>query len=439
MVFAFNLFLLIADQFMLFLINLMVARNAGTSAFGDFTVAVKALFLIGTLMTMGLDSIIAHFIPKYYIKKKHNEIHALALSIREFLQPIYLSFLVGSLLLSAAIIALGHSIDDIQHSNKSHLLTLFVWGAIIVSIYNIYLQLFRAVGFMRTAVILNMLQTVFYFLLTLFTYFYFNDILFHNNAQYFAHIMLISLILSYVVIGILFIAIHRKTKLKLTVTEKNVLQVKSSAWKKKIFGYTIQNLDRYAFTVTPLLITEWLGNDPYEVGMFAAVITIISLGFTALSPIGILIKPEISGSFAHGKTFLFNTTKKYILIGLTIAVFISLIIGIFAEYLLYLFKSNFIEVLPYVYISLINLICYSVSMPLTLMIQYSQEGSKIGAQFTVYLLLAQIVACVIFISWLGLLGTMICYVGVNLVYLITAFIIAYKVYHNEPFESHEIV
>lgn len=88
-----------------------------------------------------------------------------------------------------------------------------------------------------------------------------------------------------------------------------MLQVKSSAWKKKIFGYTIQNLDRYAFTVTPLLITEWLGNDPYEVGMFAAVITIISLGFTALSPIGILIKPEISGSFAHGKTFLFNTTK----------------------------------------------------------------------------------------------------------------------------------
>lgn len=439
MVFAFNLFLLIADQFMLFLINLMVARNAGTSAFGDFTVAVKALFLIGTLMTMGLDSIIAHFIPKYYIKKKHNEIHALALSIREFLQPIYLSFLVGSLLLSAAIIALGHSIDDIQHSNKSHLLTLFVWGAIIVSIYNIYLQLFRAVGFMRTAVILNMLQTVFYFLLTLFTYFYFNDILFHNNAQYFAHIMLISLILSYVVIGILFIAIHRKTKLKLTITEKNVLQVKSSAWRKKIFGYTIQNLDRYAFTVTPLLITEWLGNDPYEVGLFAAVITIISLGFTALSPISILIKPEISGSFAHGKIFLFNTTKKYILIGLTIAVSISLIIGIFAEYLLYLFKSNFIEVLPYVYISLINLICYSVSMPLTLMIQYSQEGSKIGAQFTVYLLLAQIVACVIFISWLGLLGTMICYVGVNLVYLITAFIIAYKVYHNEPFESHEIV
>lgn len=439
MIFAFNLFLLIADQFMLFLINLMVARHAGTSAFGDFTVAVNALFLIGTLMTMGLDSIVAHFIPKYYVKKKHIEIHALAISIRNFLQPIYLSFFVGSLLLSSAIIALGYSLEDIQQFNISHLITLFLWGAIVVSIYNIYIQLFRAVGFMRTAVILNMLQTILYFLFTVFTYLYFNDILFHNNSQYFAHIMLIIIILSYIVIGILFIIIHQKTKLKLHVGDGDDIKIKTTAWKNKIVGYTIQNLDRYAFTVTPLLLTEWLKKDTYIVGLFSAVITIISLGFAALSPINILIKPEISASFAQGRECLLNTTKKYIYICLAIACLIVTVIGIFAEQILYLFKSNFIEVLPYIYISLINLICYAVSMPLTLMIQYSSEGSKIGAQFTIYILLAQIAACIIFISWLGLMGTMICYVGINIIYLITAFLIAYNIYQQEPLEGHEIV
>lgn len=428
--------LLTADQCMLFLINLMVARNAGPAAFGDFTVAVNSLFLIGTIVTMGLDSIVAHYIPKYYVKKKHDEIHSLILSIKNFLQPIYLTLFIGGFLLSLAIIALSYALEHLRLYEMSHLVTLFLWGAVVLSIYNIYMQLFRAVGYMRTAIFLNMLQTLFYFLFTLFTYFYFYDVLFHNNAQYFAHIMLISFILSYVLIGFAFILVHQKTQLNLRIT-LDKLRKNDIAWKKKISGYTIQNLDKYAFTVTPLLITEWLGKDEYIVGLFSAVASIIALGFTTLSPINILIKPEISAAFAHGKEFLLRTLFKYVGICLGIACIVALTLGIFSERILLLFKSDFIEVLPFVYIALINLFCYSISMPLTLVIQYSREGSKIGAQFTLYILLVQIIASLILISWLDLLGTMICYVGINIIYVIAASIIAYRVYQREPFGHHE--
>ncbi|ASQ47085.1 MATE family efflux transporter [Legionella clemsonensis] len=435
MTFTINLLLIMANQCMLFLINLMVARNAGTSAFGDFTVAVNALFLIGTIATMGLDSIIAHYIPKYFVRRKHNDIHALTLSIKNFLRPIYLTIFSGGLLISLAIIALSYSLEHIQLYDISHLVTLFLWGAVVLSIYNIYIQLFRAVGYMRTAVILGLLQTLLYFLFTLFTYFYFHDILFHNNAKYFAHIMLISFILSYVLIGLAFILIHYKTQLKLNITVSK-LHKTGIAWREKMYGYTIQSLDKYAFTVVPLLITEWLGRDEYIVGLFSAVASIIALGFTALSPIGILIKPEISAAFAHGKEFLFKTVRKYIGICLATAFIVVPILGVFTQRILLLFKSDFIEALPYVYVALINLFCYAISMPLSHMIQYSREGSKIGAKLTIYILLLQIIACMILIPWLGLLGAIICYIGISIVNLIAAFTTAYRIYQRESFDHH---
>lgn len=69
MEFLFNLLIIIADQFMLFVINMLVARHAGEVLFGDFTVATNALFLIATIITFGIDSIIGYYVPKFYVKK----------------------------------------------------------------------------------------------------------------------------------------------------------------------------------------------------------------------------------------------------------------------------------------------------------------------------------------------------------------------------------
>lgn len=67
--FYLNLFIIVADQLMLFIINMIVARHAGEELFGDFSVATSALLLIATVITFGIDSIIAYYVPKFYIRK----------------------------------------------------------------------------------------------------------------------------------------------------------------------------------------------------------------------------------------------------------------------------------------------------------------------------------------------------------------------------------
>ncbi|WP_141676684.1 lipopolysaccharide biosynthesis protein [Legionella jamestowniensis] len=433
MEFLFNLLIIIADQFMLFVINMLVARHAGEVLFGDFTVATNALFLIATIITFGIDSIIGYYVPKFYVKKKYKDIVALTLSVRDFLKPIYLSLLVGGLLLSLSIISLSLAIKGLRLFEISHPLSLFLWGAVGISMYTIYLQFFRAVDYMRTAIILSLIQTIIYFLLSLFTYFYLYPVLFHDDPHYFPHVMLIGFILSYLfTVGVAFI-IQQKTKLQIFLNPETNASITVDVWKEKIYGYTVQNLNKFVFTAIPLLVIEWLGHTEHATGLFSAITSIISLAFIAIGPIGILIGPDISAAFTQSKEVLLKTMKKYMLICFGIACFIALIIGLFAKKILLLYQSNFIDALPYTYICLINIFTYAISMPLYKMIQYSKEGSRVGAKLTLNLLFLQIIACLIFIPWLNLVGAIICYIGINIVYNTAMIIMGIRIYRDETF------
>lgn len=212
--FSLNLFIIVADQFMLFIINMLVARHAGEELFGDFSVATRALLLLATVITFGIDSIIAYYVPKYYLRQRFDEITDLTSSLREFLQPIYTKLFFGGVLLSLAIMALSRAIGDVSLFEVSHPFFLFLWGAVGISLYSICIQLLRAVDYMRTAIILSLMQTVFYFLLSLITYFFLYPVLFHDNRHYFPHVMLIGFIVSYVLIVPWSFAIEQRTELQ---------------------------------------------------------------------------------------------------------------------------------------------------------------------------------------------------------------------------------
>lgn len=118
--FYLNLFIIIADQFMLFIINMLVARHVGEELFGDFTVATNALLLLATVLTFGIDSIIAYYIPKFYIRRRYKEIARLTRSVSVFLKPIYITLLIGGLFLCFAIIAIAYLIQDVDLFEISH-------------------------------------------------------------------------------------------------------------------------------------------------------------------------------------------------------------------------------------------------------------------------------------------------------------------------------
>ncbi|STX40457.1 Uncharacterised protein [Legionella donaldsonii] len=438
MVFALNLLIVIADQFMLFIVNMLVARHAGEELFGDFTVATNALWLLATIITFGIDSIIAYYVPKFYVKKRYGEIIRLTVSMRGFLKPIYLTLFVSGLLLSLALIGLGQALTTLDFFEITHPFLLFLWGTVALSLYNIFIQFFRAIDYMRTAVILSLCQTIIYFLLSLLTYFYLYPVFFHQDAHYFPHVMLIGFILSYAFILLISVFIQQRTKIQLYRSHVTVDLHKQPIWKEKMYGYTIQNLNRYIFTAIPLLVIEWLGHHEHSAGLFSAVTSIISLAFIAIGPIGILIGPDISAAFAQSRMILKRTIKKYLVICFVTSLVIVIIMAFFAKPILLLYKSNFINALPYTYICLINVMTYAVSMPLSKMIEYSHKGSVVGAKLTMSILLFQFISCLILIPWLDLTGAIICYVGINVVYNAVMVIMALRIYRSEPFDGHTV-
>lgn len=433
--FLLNLFIITADQLMLFVINLMVARHAGEVLFGDFTVATNALFLIATLLTLGIDSIIAYYVPKLYVKQLYPEIFGLTLGMKAFLRPIYTRVFVGGILLTVTLLALTQVIDRLRLFEIAHPLFLFIWGSVPLAIYNIFIQFFRAIDYMRTAVIMSLLQTSCYFLLSLAIYFYIYPVLFHEQKEYFPHVMLVGFITSYILMVILAIAINRRSKLRAAAIKKaNPRYV----WKDKIYGYTIQNLNKYIFTAIPLMIIELLGHSEHSVGLFSAVNSIISLAFVAIAPIGILIAPDISAAFAQNKAVLKAVMRKYLLICLAISLLIVVVMGFFAKSILILYQSNFIDALPYTYACLINVVTFSISMPLSKMIQYSSRGSVIGAKLTINLILIQLISSIILIHWFDLLGAVLCYIGINIIYNGIMIYMAIKIYRYDPI-GHSIL
>ncbi|MGQ3888292.1 hypothetical protein ACQUW5_04570 [Legionella sp. CNM-1927-20] len=433
--FTLNLIIIIADQFMLFIINMLVARHAGEVLFGNYTVATSSLWLIATMITLGIDSIIAYYVPKYYVQSKYSDIVSLTREITNFLKPLYLWVIVLGSIGAVALIALASTLRNIALFDISHPLYLFLWGTVALSLYTISMQYFRAINYMRTAILLSLMQTIFYFILSLIIYFYLYPAILHDDRRYFAHIMLIGFILSYLLVLIIVTFLYQRSEIHSFTSRSTTTSLE---WRDKIYGYTIQNLNRYIFTVIPLIVIEWLGTSERSVGLFAAVTSIISLASVAISPIGILIGPDISASFAQKREILKKVIQKYLLICIGIALIVMVILGLFAKQILLLYQSQFTQALPYTYVCLINILTYSITMPLSKMIQYSRRGSEIGAKLTLSLLLFQFISCIIFIRWLDLLGAIICYVGINIIYIITMLILGLRIYKTDPFGSAKV-
>ena len=436
--FVLNLIIITADQLMLFIINLLVARHVGEQLFGDYSAATNALLLLATLITLGIDSIVAYYFPKLYLKRKFLDIAQLSFAIRKFLQPIHVATFSLGLLFAVTLIALAQASKKLELFEMHHPLFLFLWGTISISLYRIFVQFYRSINYMRTAVVLSFVQTLIYFIFALLIYFFIHDFLPERNVVYFPHFMLMAFVGSYfLTVGFCYLLFnHIANPYKDRVQKAPPLDKNTYPWRSKIYGYMIQNLNIYVFSTIPLLVIEVLGHNEKSVGLFAAVSSIISLAFIAISPIGILISPDISAALADTKLKLKQTMTKYLFICFGIAFVITLVFGAFAKQILLLYKAQFIDALPYLYISLINIITYSINMPLSKMIQYSKHGSALGAKLTIYFIIIQIIACITLIQLYGIVGAIVCFVGINILYNLVMMVIALNLYKNHKTETH---
>lgn len=430
MEFLFNLSIIIADQFMLFVVNVLVARHVGEELFGNFSVAINGLLLIATVVTLGVDTIVAYYFPKLFAKKKFSDMVQLARSIRHFLTPIHLTIFSLGLLLALSIFATSIAFKNLQVFELHHPLFLFFWGATAISLYNIFVQLFRSIGYMRTGILLSLLQTTLYFILAITVYHYYHLFMPKDYLFFFPHVMLLGFIGSYFLTVILCFYLFKRIAMPFQARFKSLALKSPFEWQKKIYGYMIQNLNIYVFSTIPLLTIEWMGHNEKSVGLFAAVVSIISLAFIGISPLGILIAPEISAALASSKQVLLKTIRKSVGICLSTGLIITLIFALFGRQILLLYQAKFIDALPYLYICLINIVAYAINLPLSRIIQYSKYGDKWGAKLTMIFIIVQMFASIGLIKLYGIYGAIMCYVGVNLMYTFAMVIITRKIYNK---------
>ncbi|WP_367607398.1 hypothetical protein [Legionella sp. W05-934-2] len=409
--FAFNLLIIIIDQILLFAINIMVARNTGEVLYGNFSVATQGLLILGTLLTLGIDSIIDYYIPKLHHLKHYKKIVSLIASIKRFMIPIYISvFITG---LSVFFIFIFDISPKLNHEVLVHPFYIFIWGAVFIACYNILIHLLRSINQMRIAVNMSLLQNVLYLLLVGLFISLGNHYLVHPTIHvYYPHLLLIAFVGSYGITGFVCYALlgginHGKKKLP-----PEGVPIK---WRGKIQGYTIQNLNGYVFAAIPLLVLEFISPSEHNTGLFAAVISIITVAHLAIYPLGILVAPDISSALSHSSRQLKKILSRYLKVCFAISLGVIVIVGIFAQPILYLFKSDFIDALPYLYVSLFEIVIYGISLPLTKMVMFSANGSHLGAKLTLCLLATQTVASFVLIKQFDIVGAVICFIGISLI------------------------
>ena len=115
---------------------------------------------------------------------------------------------------------------------------------------------------------------------------------------------------------------------------------------------------------------------------------------------------------------------------------ITLVFVALAKPILLLYQSQFIDALPFLYVSLITIMTYALSMPVSKMVQFSKSGSTVGARLTLWLVCSQVLSSLVLIKFFDLYGAIFCYVGMNIVYCTIMFVMSYKIYREYDDGSH---
>lgn len=409
-----NMFIVIVEHIMNFFIKLVIAREVGEGLYGDYSVTIEGLLLISTFLTLGIDSTILYYVPKFFVNKKYAEIRGLLEEIKQFLKPLYLSISSIGLILAVSLTAAILALEDFTFYGQSHPIVMFLWGTVCISIYNIFSAYLRSINLIRFSILIDLLRTTIYFIIGVGIYFLLFKTHFVVKSSYFPHFMLTGFLGSYILCSLI-------AGMGIKVANdrnQNQMDVKiKHPWKKKLVGYTLQNILIFIFSAIPLFMIELVGQNEQDVGLFAAVIAIINIAYIGILPLGFLLEPKISSIFTAGKAAIKHTLIQYLSISVSIALVIVLVFFIFSYKILLLYKYQFIDALPYLHYCLTNILLLAIGLVLTKFILYSKDGSVYSAKLAMVLFPFQCLVSFVLIAFYGLLGAVLSYITIYIVYV----------------------
>ena len=351
-----NLLILgLISYFVKFLFNVFAAEHLSPELYGDFSIALRGVFIISLLLLMGTNIASVKYISLYFTDKNPENATRF---IKWNLKLVTKTFLIAFIVFTAIFLLLLF----MHHLNFTNL------GEHHYFVYALWLAPFSALLLLLSSVILsnrqNSLSLFFnkiaiYILLILFMA---ATVFFLDITIGFFHLMLF-LFLGFLLIIIVELFLVNKILIKheVNITQKLInlkLKVHKKEWMSDSLSLTSGQIIFNLVCFFDLLVIEWVHPNEHSVGHYAAMQTIVNILWVVPSSVTSYFVPLITPLLEKKK---YKELQSHIDSANYVSLFVSVVmlslIIVFSEYILSLFGPSYIYAeIPLIVLSVVYFI-----------------------------------------------------------------------------------
>lgn len=389
-----------------YIFNLLVSRHFPADVYGDFYVVLQIMLLCGILGVSGTNSSIVRFIPRYVAQYDNKKLRGYLAWNRKLVFKGTLALSVLGAMLAAVALLLDRL--DIYSLNNVHPFVFAFW---LIPLF-IYSLLTNSVlqGFERVNLAM-FLSTVLFYVFAIIEMILF--VLLFKTSSIYSLLLLVGISQTLVVVIQLLLLKHKIDSLD--PDDEDVISDKPS-WKKYSQVMFFSNVLVYLADIIVLLVLEAIGKYEAEVGVFAAISTIVSIFFTISLAINTLIGPKLSKN-ADDPVELQKIVTQANILQLLITTPIVILSVWFAKDILFMFNPLFTKYVTYLNIAIISTYLFlPLSISATVLTYCADE--KLEAMSNIVYLVSSLILAFVLILKFQLIGAIWAQViGLTITYL----------------------
>lgn len=379
----------VANFFLLYILNIILANQMDQAEFGEFAVAVTSVNFLAQLSALGLDKLSSRYLPIYWQDHAYEEGHG-------FIRHSSLIALASSLSIAIiGVVVMGFFVKD----GTQHPLFIAIWLIPLVTFIRISSFWINTTGNYIAAQIPRLLQDPVITIALVFLVFWFEHII----SSYLAIKLFGVALISVFIVQLLFLKV---------VLPKKLFQYKPAYERKKWLRMSfpmmlVNSLIFLCFSQINIWLLEFISGDEASVGIYSAIYLTVSFFNLILVAVIIFIEPLLSKVLVTNKKAEINkvliASQRILILS---ALFSYLIFVFFGKSILGLFGPGYVSAYPALLISGIGvLIQLATGLSLTILQNTGHEWIVLYG--TVIALVLHFLLIIIIIPIYHLIGVVI--------------------------------
>lgn len=325
--------ILILSYALLYIFNVLLARNLSTALYGDFSIIIYAINFVIPFSIIGAGTSLLYYLPLYHSQSNYG----LFLGFIKWIKTIFFRS-------SVILVVFGFILAVVSFSFKKYIPAKFyelhpivfsIWLVPLAALTLILSGMLQSLKRLYSSVIPS--KIIYYALVSLLIICF---SLFYKNIN--AYQVILSIGIAYMatiaVLGGIIVRSFPKYILKVKPIYKKKL------WYKVSIKMTMNTIVYAGIYIIDLVMLEILGKHESDVGMLAAILVIIGLINMISLAIGVAVKPIIS-PLLHQNDFLKlqHLVNVMMYVKMTLALILYAVIVVFGKSILNFFQPSFVN------------------------------------------------------------------------------------------------